>query len=136
MFVAEMSSDSLQLLGMAERGMLPDLFAKRSRYGTPVMGILFSAYGVLLLSWLSFQEMIATENLLYRFRMIMEFIAFVKLRMKYPHLPFKVPVGKTGAILMCFPPTVLVFVTIILASFKVLVISVSVVMAALSFSLA
>uniref|UniRef100_A0A3Q7EMA4 Uncharacterized protein n=1 Tax=Solanum lycopersicum TaxID=4081 RepID=A0A3Q7EMA4_SOLLC len=34
MFLAEMSGDSYQLLGMAERGMLPDFFAKRSRYGT------------------------------------------------------------------------------------------------------
>ncbi|KAI3828545.1 hypothetical protein L1987_02646 [Smallanthus sonchifolius] len=35
MFVTEMSSDSFQLLGMAERGMLPEFFAKRSCYGTP-----------------------------------------------------------------------------------------------------
>lgn len=48
MFLAEMSSDSFQLLGMAERGMLPEFFAKRSRHGTPVVGILFSASGVLL----------------------------------------------------------------------------------------
>ncbi|KAH9753810.1 putative polyamine transporter [Citrus sinensis] len=43
MFVAEMSSDSFQLLGMAERGMLPEFFAKRSCYGTPLIGIIFSA---------------------------------------------------------------------------------------------
>ncbi|KAM0935329.1 putative amino acid/polyamine transporter I [Dioscorea sansibarensis] len=36
MFVAEMSSDSYQLLGMAERGMLPEFFSKRSHYGTPL----------------------------------------------------------------------------------------------------
>ncbi|KAI9127659.1 hypothetical protein K1719_000652 [Acacia pycnantha] len=135
MFVVEMSSDSFQLLGMAERGMLPDLFAKRSRYGTPVMGILFSASGVLLLSWLSFQEIVAAENFLYCFGMIMEFIAFVRLRMKYPHLPrpFKVPVGKIGATLMCIPPTLLVFVTLFFASFKVLVISLSAVVVGLIF---
>lgn len=34
MFEVVMSSDSFQLLGMAERGMLPDIFAKRSHYGT------------------------------------------------------------------------------------------------------
>ncbi|GJR86113.1 amino acid permease-like protein [Tanacetum coccineum] len=45
MFVTEMSSDSFQLLGMAEPGMLPEFFAKRSRYGTPYIGILFSASG-------------------------------------------------------------------------------------------
>ena len=77
MFVAEMSSDSFQLLGMAERGMLPEFFGKRSRYGTPLIGILFSASGVFLLSWLSFQEIVAAENFLYCFGMILEFIAFV-----------------------------------------------------------
>ena len=35
MFVAEMSSDSFQLLGMAERGMLLEFFGKRSCYETP-----------------------------------------------------------------------------------------------------
>ncbi|KAK9286255.1 hypothetical protein L1049_014642 [Liquidambar formosana] len=125
MFVAEMSSDSFQLLGMADRGMLPEFFGKRSPYGTPAYGILFSASGVILLSWLSFQEIVAAENFLYCFGMIMEFIAFVKLRMKYPAAsrPFKIPVGTTGAILMCIPPTLLIFVVLALASLKVMAIS-------------
>ncbi|KAH0911070.1 hypothetical protein HID58_034391 [Brassica napus] len=95
MFLAEMSSDSFQLLGMAERGMLPEFFAKRSRYGTPLLGILFSASGVLLLSWLSFQEIVAAENLLYCVGMILEFIAFVRMRMKHPAAsrPYKIPIG-------------------------------------------
>lgn len=133
MFVAEMSSDSFQLLGMAERGMLPEFFAKRSSYGTPLAGILFSASGVVLLSWLSFQEIVAAENFLYCFGMIMEFVAFVKLRMKHPHLPrpYEVPVGRTGAILMCVPPTLLIFVVLGLASFKVFVMSMSAVMVGL-----
>ncbi|KAA8535965.1 hypothetical protein F0562_028443 [Nyssa sinensis] len=125
MFVAEMSSDSFQLLGMAERGMLPECFGKRSRYGTPVTGILFSASGVILLSWLSFQEIVAAENFLYCFGMIMEFIAFVKLRMKYPAAsrPYKIPIGTTGAILMCILPTMLIFVVLAVASLKVMFVS-------------
>jgi amino acid transporter len=125
MFVAEMSSDSFQLLGMAERGMLPSVFGKRSRYGTPVAGILFSASGVILLSCLSFQEIVAAENFLYCFGMIMEFIAFVKLRMEYPAAsrPYKIPIGTYGAILMCIPPTLLIFVVLVLAPLKVMVIS-------------
>ncbi|KAG8368058.1 hypothetical protein BUALT_Bualt15G0005900 [Buddleja alternifolia] len=125
MFVAEMSSDSFQLLGMAERGMLPECFAKRSRYGTPSIGILFSASGVILLSWLSFQEIVAAENFLYCFGMIMEFIAFVKVRIKYPAAsrPYKIPIGTTGAVLMCIPPTLLILVVLVLASFKVMVLS-------------
>lgn len=125
MFVAEMSSDSFQLLGMAERGMLPELFARRSRYGTPVVGILFSASGVLLLSWLSFQEIIAAENFLYCFGMILEFIAFVRLRMIAPTAsrPFKIPVGTVGAILMCVPPTILICVVLALSTLKVAIVS-------------
>ncbi|KAJ6765864.1 ACID PERMEASE FAMILY PROTEIN putative EXPRESSED-RELATED [Salix purpurea] len=125
MFVAEMSSDSFQLLGMAERGMLPEIFSKRSRHGTPLTGIIFSASGVILLSWLSFQEIVAAENFLYCFGMIMEFIAFVKLRIEYPAAPrpYKIPVGTVGAILICIPPTLLILVVLALASLKVMAIS-------------
>ncbi|KAK2974301.1 hypothetical protein RJ640_026862 [Escallonia rubra] len=125
MFVAEMSSDSFQLLGMAERGMLPAFFAKRSRYGTPLTGILFSASGVVLLSSLTFQEIVAAENFLYCFGMMLEFVAFVKLRIKYPAAcrPYKVPIGTTGATLMFIPPTLLILVVLTLASLKVAVVS-------------
>lgn len=125
MFVAEMSSDSLQLLGMAERGMLPEFFAKRSRYGTPIFGILFSASGVIFLSTLSFLEIVAAENFLYCFGMLLEFVAFVKLRVKYPAAsrPYKVPLGTTGAILMFTPPTLLIFVVLAVAPSKVMMIS-------------
>ncbi|KAL7164656.1 hypothetical protein ACSBR2_040536 [Camellia fascicularis] len=129
MFVTEMSSDSFQLLGMAERGMLPKFFAKRSRYGTPVAGILCSASGVILLSWLSFQEIIEAENYLYCFGMILEFISFIRLRMKYPAAsrPYKIPLGTIGSILMCVPPTILICVVLALSSLKVMVVSLIVV---------
>ncbi|KAL5077755.1 hypothetical protein RYX36_016739 [Vicia faba] len=125
MFVAEMSSDSFQLLGMAERGMLPTFFTKRSRYGTPIIGILFSASGVILLSWLSFEEIVAAENFLYCFGMILEFIAFILLKIKKPNAarPFKVPGGKVGAIVMCIPPTILIGFVLAFSTLKVMVIS-------------
>ncbi|KAM1980062.1 hypothetical protein FF1_037384 [Malus domestica] len=126
MFVAEMSSDSFQLLGMAERGMLPKFFGnKRSRHGTPVIGILFSASGVLFLSWLSFQEIVAAENLLYCFGMILEFISFIRLRVKYPATsrPYKIPFGTVEAILMCIPPTVLICVVLALSTLRVVIVS-------------
>ncbi|XP_048128161.1 probable polyamine transporter At1g31830 isoform X2 [Rhodamnia argentea] len=130
MFLAEMSSDSFQLLGMAEHGMLPEFFAKRSRHGTPLTGILFSASGVIMLSWLSFQEIVAAENFLYCFGMIMEFTAFVKLRVKQPAAsrPYRIPVGTVGSILMCIPPTALLLVVVALAPNKVMGISLVAVM--------
>ncbi|KAL0912697.1 hypothetical protein M5K25_018688 [Dendrobium thyrsiflorum] len=125
MFIAEMSSDSYQLLGMAERGMLPEFFGKRSQYGTPLVGILFSASGVLLLSWMSFQEIVAAENFLYCFGMILEFIAFIRLRMKYPTAPrpYRIPLDTLGCILMLIPPTILIIVVLAFASFKIMVVS-------------
>lgn len=56
-------SDSFQLLGMSERGMLPEFFAVRSRHGTPTAAILFSASGVLLLSWMNFSQVTAHASL-------------------------------------------------------------------------
>ncbi|XP_074592330.1 putative polyamine transporter At1g31830 [Curcuma longa] len=125
MFVAEMSSDSYQLLGMAERGMLPEFFAKRSCYGTPFVGILFSASGVLLLSWMTFQEIVAAENFLYCFGMILEFTAFIKLRLSHPNAPrpYKIPLGTAGCILMIIPPTVLICVVLAFSTFKVMTVS-------------
>ncbi|GLT42947.1 hypothetical protein SLA2020_169240 [Shorea laevis] len=111
---------------MAERGMLPEVFAKRSCYGTPITGILFSASGVLLLSFLSCQEIVAAENFLYCFGMILEFIAFVKLWMKYPasSRTYKIHVGTTGPILLCIPPIQLIFVLLAFASFRIMAISI------------
>ncbi|CAN4076099.1 unnamed protein product [Withania somnifera] len=113
-FVAEMSSDSFQLLGMAERGMLPEFFAKRSRHGTPLVGIVFSASGVILLSWMSFQEIVAAENFLYCFGMMI----------KFPNASrtFKIPGGTMGAILLCIPPTILA-VVLAFSTVKVMIIS-------------
>ncbi|XP_010918085.1 polyamine transporter RMV1 [Elaeis guineensis] len=134
MFVAKMSSYSYQLLGMAEWGMLPELFSMRSHHGTPVMGILFSASGVLLLSWMSFQEIIAAENVLYCFGMLLEFLAFIRLRIKYPMVtrPFKIPLGLSGSILMLVPPTLLMLVELAFASPKIMVISLFVVIIGLT----
>ncbi|XP_074273686.1 putative polyamine transporter At1g31830 [Silene latifolia] len=125
MFLAEMSSDSFQLLGMGDRGMLPQIFSKRSRHGTPILGILFSASGVLALSWLEFDDIVAAENFLYCFGMILEFMAFLVLRIKHPDLdrPYKIPIGRVGCILMCIPPTALICLVLTFSSVKVLVVS-------------
>jgi amino acid transporter len=40
LFQAELSADAYQLMGMADRGFLPPIFSKRSRYGTPTYGLL------------------------------------------------------------------------------------------------
>lgn len=125
LFEAEMSSDSFQLLGMAERGMLPHVFSIRSVYGTPTLGILFSATGVILLSWMSFQEIIAAENFLYCFGMLAEFAAFIWLRIRRPEMsrPYRIPLGTVGVILMCVPPIAFLILVMAFATWKVIIIS-------------
>lgn len=114
-FQAEMASDSFMLLGMAERGMLPLAFARRSRFRTPTLGILFSMAGVLLIVLLRFDTIIALVNLFYIFYMLIEFAAFVRLRQIRPDLPrsFKVPLGTVGCALMVLPACVMMVVIVV-----------------------
>lgn len=49
-FQAEMSTDSYQLQGMAERGFIPEIFAQRSKHGTPTVAILFSSLGIMTMA--------------------------------------------------------------------------------------
>ncbi|KAK9286418.1 hypothetical protein L1049_014814 [Liquidambar formosana] len=125
LFEAEMSSDAFQLLGMSEIGMLPAIFASRSKYGTPTISILCSATGVIFLSWMSFQEIVEFLNFLYSIGMLLEFAAFIKLRIKKPdlHRPYKVPLQTFGVTMLCLPPTFLLVLVMCLASLKTLLVS-------------
>ncbi|KAL9264615.1 putative polyamine transporter [Drosera capensis] len=136
LFEAEMSSDAFQLLGMSELGMLPGIFAARSRYGTPTFSIICSATGVIFLSWMTFQEILEFLNFRYSVAMLLEFATFIYLRIKKPDLqrPYRVPVQTFGAILICMPPAFLLIRVMCLASLKkVLVSSVVIVMGFFAF---
>ena len=82
-FITEMSSDSYQLAGMAERGMLPRIFAARSRYDTPYVGIIASASGILLLGFFDFTSVVDMLNLLYVGSIVVEFAAWLVLRRRH-----------------------------------------------------
>ncbi|CAI9104293.1 OLC1v1002934C1 [Oldenlandia corymbosa var. corymbosa] len=125
LFEAEMSSDAFQLLGMSEIGMLPSVFSLRSKYGTPTVSILCSATGVIFLSWMSFQEIIEFLNFLYSAGMLLEFAAFIRLRIKKPdlHRPYKVPLETFGATMLCIPPAFLLVLVMCLASLKTYLVS-------------
>ncbi|TKY71249.1 polyamine transporter [Spatholobus suberectus] len=125
LFEAEMSSDAFQLLGMSKMGMLPALFASRSKYGTPTVSILLSATGVIFLSWMSFQEIIEFLNFLYAIGMLLEFAAFITLRLKKPNLyrPYRVPLGTFWATMLCLPPALLLILVMCLASLRTFFVS-------------
>ncbi|XVE49304.1 hypothetical protein DITRI_Ditri01bG0072200 [Diplodiscus trichospermus] len=125
LFEAEMSADAFQLLGMSEIGMLPAIFASRSKYGTPTFSILCSATGVIFLSWMSFQEILEFLNFLYSIGMLLEFAAFIKLRIKKPDLcrPYRVPLQTFGVTMLCLPPALLLVLVMCLASIKTFIVS-------------
>jgi amino acid transporter len=86
MFEAEMSSDSYQVLGMAERGYLPRSFGTRSVFGTPVVGILLSSLGIVSMLVFSFMEIVELLNAAYCLAELLEFAAFVWLRISQPEM--------------------------------------------------
>ena len=123
LFLAEMSSDSFQLAGMAERGMLPAVFNERSRYGTPTVGIVLSAVGVVIIGTTPLDKVVELLNFLYCFAALLEFAAFVKLRISRPGMPrpYRVPVSTRGAIAMLAVPSVFIVLVLCLSSATTLV---------------
>lgn len=77
------------------------------------------------MSWMSFQEIIEFLNFLYALGMLLEFAAFIQLRIKRPdlHRPYKVPVGTYGAIAICIPPALLLILVMCLASLRTFIVS-------------
>ncbi|PSC67221.1 putative polyamine transporter isoform A [Micractinium conductrix] len=108
-FEAEMCSDSYQLLGMSERGFLPSIFHHRSKYGTPTFGILASSLGVMGLATFNFQTIVDLVNCAYCLGQLLEFVAFIWLRIKYPALirPFRVPLPTWACALALVPACIL-----------------------------
>lgn len=128
MFEAEMSSDSWQVAGMADRGILPSELGRRSTsYDTPVYGILMSATGILVLGWLSFSEVVEMLNMLFCFGQAIEFFAFLHLRRVKPDMPrpYRIGVGFYGmCVMLSFP---LAFILVIIYFSSALSIMVSIV---------
>lgn len=87
------------------------------RYGTPVNGIILSSVGIVCLVSLSFTEIISLVNFLYCFAELIEFIAFLKLRLIHTDIerPFKIPVGTVGAFIFMFPTIVFIVIVLIIA---------------------
>ena len=80
-FEAELSSDSFKLMGMAERGHLPNLFKKRSKYGTPTNGSILGTLVIIVFGCADFGQLLALLNANYAFSLLLEYAAFVKLRL-------------------------------------------------------
>ncbi|KAJ3700017.1 hypothetical protein LUZ61_003722 [Rhynchospora tenuis] len=111
---------------MADLGLLPSFFAVRApKFETPWVGILFSCIITLTISFLPFEDIAATANILYSLGMLLEFATFLWLRVKYPDLirPYRVPLGIPGLIVMCLFPSVLLGYVIAVAHRRVFALS-------------
>ena len=105
LFLAEMSGDAWQLLGMADRGLIPKIFCRRSRFDTPTNGILLGTMVIFCLSVAKFDALVEMLNFSYSVALLMEYAAFVKLRITHRDLrrPFRLPLGTVGCILFVIP---------------------------------
>ena len=65
--------------------------------------------------------------------MLLEFLAFVRLRMKHPMAPrpYKIPLGRIGSTLVIIPPALLIFVELAFASLKIMIVSLAAVIVGL-----
>ncbi|WVZ57085.1 hypothetical protein U9M48_007521 [Paspalum notatum var. saurae] len=108
MFEAQLSSGAYHLLGMADLGLLPAVFARRgTRFRTPWIAIAASAAVSLAVSFLSFDDVVATANFLYSLGTLLEFAAFLWLRARQPDLkrPYRVPLPLPALAAMCAVPS-------------------------------
>jgi amino acid transporter len=95
---------------MAEDGYLPRIFARKNpRTGAPWFSILVLAAAWSLALGLGFDRLIALDVILYGLALVLEFAAFVALRLREPGLarPFRVPGGLPVALLLGVGPCIL-----------------------------
>eukprot|EP00241_Pyramimonas_parkeae_P002912 CAMPEP_0114259038 /NCGR_PEP_ID=MMETSP0058-20121206/19665_1 /TAXON_ID=36894 /ORGANISM="Pyramimonas parkeae, CCMP726" /LENGTH=518 /DNA_ID=CAMNT_0001374029 /DNA_START=233 /DNA_END=1789 /DNA_ORIENTATION=- len=124
-FEAEMSSDAYLLQGMAERGMLPARLARKSKYGSPPLALLLSCSGMVLAVFSTFTEVVELLNFLYCLAELLEFAAFVRLRIIAPDLnrPFRIPLGTAGIVAILLFPVAFIIVIMCMASLRTIVVS-------------
>ena len=83
-FEAELSADAFQLMGMAERGFVPQIFATRSQHGTPTFGIILGVAVIIMMGSFNFEELVEMLNFNYSVSLLLEYSAFIKLRISAP----------------------------------------------------
>ncbi|KAL3347276.1 hypothetical protein AABB24_021118, partial [Solanum stoloniferum] len=108
LYEAQLSSCAYQILGMAEMGLLPRVIGVRSEwFNTPWVGILVPTLVALVVSYMTFTDIVSSVNFLYSLGMLLEFASFLWLRRKMPKAkrPYRVPLSMPGLMVMCFIPS-------------------------------
>jgi len=115
LFVADMASNSFQIMGMSDQGQLPMALSARSRYGTPTFPMLIGFVAVLAGSNLRFGAILEVVNVLYIFAQFMQIAALVKLRLDRPNMarPWQVPAKTPLQAFFFFCPAITFLVTVV-----------------------
>jgi hypothetical protein len=79
------------------------------KYGTPVRAIILSVMIYSIFAALNFTTLIDSDMILTLFALMLEFVALLVLRAKYPNMkrPFRIGGGWWGAIAVCVGPVLL-----------------------------
>ena len=118
LFEAEMSSDAFQLMGMAEQGYLPKIFKTRSKYGTPTVGIITGTLVIVTMSLADFSQLVEILNANYAISLLMEYAAFVRLRMSRKDIerPYRIPIPDWFAFFFVLPPSIAILTLLAVSS--------------------
>mmetsp|Transcript_20462 Transcript_20462/g.53230 ORF Transcript_20462/g.53230 Transcript_20462/m.53230 type:complete len:561 (+) Transcript_20462:302-1984(+) len=123
LFLAELSTDIYQLEGMASMGMLPKLFAVKNAHKVPVVALVFEVVLILFIDQVaaSVEDIIAYEMVGYCAAMVLEFFAFVRLRMTHADIPrpFKTPGGLYASIALVVPATLFTVAIMVMSPWNV-----------------
>lgn len=119
LFQAELSADAFQLMGMADRGHIPKIFSKRSKHGTPTNGIILGTAVIVVMGTSNFDQLIEMLNFNYALSLLMEYCAFIKLRISQPHVerPYRIPLNTFGCILLLTPTFIVTFLVLCLSTY-------------------
>jgi amino acid transporter len=118
LFQAELSADAFQLMGMADRGYLPKVLGTRSRHGTPTYGIMIGTAIIVVMGVSDLEGLIEMLNFNYAIALLLEYSAFIKLRIARPdlHRPWRVPLNTFGCVVFLIPTFFFIFVVLALAT--------------------
>ena len=95
---------------MGEDKLLPATFCTlHRRFKTPYISIITSSLVVSVLVLFTFSDLIVMDIILYGAGLALEFLALLILRAREPHIrrPFRIPLGKTGLVLLFLLPLVI-----------------------------
>ena len=106
---------------MAEDGFLPpELSRVNSKFGTPVVAIVFNSVIYAALAFFDFRELLVIDTILFSSGYILIFAALVVMRVKHPDTerPFRVPGGMPGVLACAIVPTIFAVGACVLADFE------------------